>query len=99
MWNASNNLKYNIFVFLEPAWPSGTYGLPKTTDSCPAGWVQGSRTQDMENDGAFQSAFSSLFDMDAVLDQTGKYVKRKFCMKTFSDGKNKLWPAGRYYSL
>ena len=53
----------------------------------------------MENDGAFQSAFSSLFDMDAVLDQTGKYVKRKFCMKTFSDGKNKLWPAGWYYSL
>jgi hypothetical protein len=81
--------------FLEPTWPSGTYGLPKTNDNCPAGWVQGSRKQDMERDGTFQSAFSSPFDMDAVLNQAGRYIKRKFCMKTFSNGKNKPWPVGR----
>jgi hypothetical protein len=69
--------------------------LPKTTGGCPAGWVQGSRKQFLERDGDFQSAFSSLFDMDAVLDQTDKYIKRKFCMKTFSGTKNKLWPAGK----
>ncbi|XP_028403866.1 uncharacterized protein LOC114526459 [Dendronephthya gigantea] len=83
-------------LITETSWPSGTYGLPKTTGSCSSGWVQGTRKQNMEQSGVFHGATSSQYDMDAILDKKKRSIARKFCMKTSNNGNSKMWPVGSY---
>ena len=78
---------------IQISWPSGTYGLPKSTSGCPAMWNEGWRKQDLEDDRRDQSKFSSSFHMEAILDSED--ITRHFCVKTSNYELNKLWPKGR----
>ncbi|XP_050416954.2 uncharacterized protein LOC126830600 [Patella vulgata] len=95
-------------------WPSGTYGLIKTTSGCPAGrvtWHEGMRHyDDYSRHRAKTSEFASNYyiknsnewsNPNHIAGTKGRDIDIEFCMK----GDNKIteydgdWPAGDYCIL
>ena len=85
------------FVLFLDMWPSGTYGLPRSTSGCPQSngfqWKTGWRYQDTEDTNP-NSHSSSSFHLDGLV--TSSNVKRSFCIKEDDnfDNNRGTWPKG-----
>lgn len=76
-----------IAVTAESKWPSGTYGLPKPVEGCPAAdgfeWKTGYRFHDTEDDGT-ENQHSDSFHLAGEFSDEG--IRHEFCIKSDEDG-------------
>ena len=76
-----------ISVITESKWPSGTYGLPKPVNGCPAAdgfeWKTGYRFHDTEDDGT-ENQHSDSFHLAGEFSDEG--IRHEFCIKSEEDG-------------
>ena len=76
-----------LYLQTELKWPSGTYGLPKPVDGCPAAdgfeWNTGYHFHDTEDDGT-ENQHSDSFHLAGEFSDEG--IKHEFCIKTEEDG-------------
>ena len=76
-----------ISVITESKWPSGTYGLPKPVNGCPAAdgfeWKTGYRFHDTEDDGT-ENQHSDSFHLAGEFSDEG--IRHEFCIKSKEDG-------------
>ena len=82
-----------------PAWPKGTYGLPRPSLGCPLSnapeWKTGWRFQDTEDTNP-NNYKSDSFHMDAVVDKSA--INKTFCIATKTQKKAPAWPKGEYWT-
>ncbi|EDO43694.1 predicted protein [Nematostella vectensis] len=80
----------------EPAWPAGTYGLPRPRAGCPWSegfdWQIGYRFHDTEDDSP-ENQHSNGYHMAGNVSDDG--IRHEFCMKTNPIGQDR-WPEGKY---
>ncbi|XP_078667820.1 uncharacterized protein LOC144909620 [Branchiostoma floridae x Branchiostoma belcheri] len=75
-------------------WPIGTYGLPKASSGCPAGFTEGQyefRGQD--------SSFNWTGQLYLAGSLSNNKVQQGVCMKTTSSDSEDNWPKGSYCTL
>ncbi|XP_019626235.1 PREDICTED: uncharacterized protein LOC109471388 [Branchiostoma belcheri] len=72
-------------------WPTGTYGLPKASSGCPAGFREG-QYEFRGHDSSFSWGNEAHF-AGSLSNST---VKQGVCMKTTSSGNEGNWPKGSY---
>ena len=76
-----------LFIITESKWPSGTYGLPKPLNGCPAAdgfeWKTGYRFHDTEDDGT-ENQHSDSFHLAGEFSDEG--IRHEFCIKSEEDG-------------
>ncbi|KAM7452633.1 hypothetical protein ABFA07_000282 [Porites harrisoni] len=91
-----NSFSSTATVITESKWPSGTYGLPKPVNGCPAAdgfeWKTGYRFHDTEDDGT-ENQHSNSFHLAGEFSDEG--IRHEFCIKSEEDGAGR-WPDGKY---
>lgn len=75
-------------------WPSGTYGLPKSSSGCADNdkfvWGSGYSKEEGEGDSSGSNYYIDIYE-----DSNG-WVYKHYCMKTSSNTGYGSWPAGNY---
>ncbi|XP_078616716.1 uncharacterized protein LOC144884998 isoform X2 [Branchiostoma floridae x Branchiostoma japonicum] len=76
-------------------WPTGTYGLPKTTDGCPFGWDEGH--YEFKGDNIFHLQQNPPVHFSESL--SNNTLVQGHCMKTTPGDSDYRWPKGSYCIL
>ncbi|XP_048731684.2 uncharacterized protein LOC125648722 [Ostrea edulis] len=89
-------LVYLVSTISAVKWPRGTYTLMKPDTGCPAGWLEGWRLQDGENDHNLNS-IDTAHHFYGIYGNQPRDFRFSFCTKDAHDfNADGLWPAGNY---